>query len=149
MRSIRTRLLSLAAIPAVALAVGLASAGAASASDNANGATLYAGNYQCDGASNLASPQGFVNYHETGNQLTLIIHIKDALPDTTYAGFLYDAYCTPDFGGAIPEITTNSNGVGNATVTVTATPGAAYFFTEYDVHAFSLATSMQTQAITP
>jgi hypothetical protein len=150
---LRTRLLTLAAIPILGLGAALATAGAASASDNANGATLYAGNYQCDGASaagaNLSQPQGFVNYHETGNQLTLVIHIKDALPDTTYAGFMYDAFCTPDFDGPIPNITTNDNGVGNATVTVTVRPGMTYFLTEYNLNAFSTATSMQTKAITP
>jgi hypothetical protein len=142
------------AIVVTAAALGLSVAGvlaatAAHASDNANGATLYAGNYQCGGATNLSSPQGFVNYHETGDQLTLVIHIKNALPDTTYSGFLYDAFCTPDSGGVIVNTTTNSNGVGNSTVTVTVNPGATYFFTEYDASAFSAATSMQTQAITP
>jgi hypothetical protein len=137
-------------IAASVVALGLSAAAPAMASDNANGATLYAGNYQCGGASNLSAPQGFVNFHETGDQLTLIIHIKGALPDTNYAGFLYDEFCTPDFsGGAIPVIHTNSNGVGNATVTVTARPGATYFFTEYAPADFTVATSMQTQGITP
>lgn len=139
--------LFLAAAAAAALCLG--SAVPAMAADNANGATLYAGNFQCGGATSLDHPQGFVNAHQDGAQLTLIIHIKDALPNTTYEGFLYDEFCTPDNGSVISKVKTNSNGVANDTVTVTVRPGQSYFLTVFDADSFSTATAMQTQAITP
>ena len=147
---IKSALVALA-VSMLTLGVGVASAGAASASDNANGATLYAGNYQCGGASasnaHLSQPVGFVNFHLSGDQLTVIIHLKGAQPDTTYNAFMEESGCT--FVTGLPSLTTNSNGVGNETATMTVTPGTSYFLTLY-FNPFVYNTSgVQTEEITP
>lgn len=118
MRSIRTRLLSLAAIPAVALAVGLTTAGAASAADNANKVTLYSDADQCGGAPATAHADvGFVNLHQDGQTVTVIYHLKNGVPGATYYVSGYSGYCNYD--GFLGTVVPNSNGVANATFTYT------------------------------
>jgi hypothetical protein len=146
MEGTMNKIKAILAAASVACLALLGLSGTAMASDNGNGATLYANNFQCGGATNLATPAGFVNFHETGDQLTLIVHVQKAEPNDTYSFFLYDEFCTPDTGATILTVTTNSNGVGNGTVTVTATPGATYFLSGFDP---TFASTMQTQGITP
>lgn len=144
---------ALAALAVLMLAVGtgVASAGAASASDNANRATLYADNYQCGGGSApnavLSQPVGFVNFHLAGNQLTVIIHLKGAQPDTTYYGFIQENGCSYVTG--LPPLTTNSNGVSNDSATITVTPGTSYIVTLFFDPFVYDTSGVQTEEITP
>jgi hypothetical protein len=123
------------ALVAAAAAAGLivsAAAPAAMASDNANVTGIYSGNYQCNGASNLASQAGFVNFHESGSQVTAIVHLKGAPPNNTVDIYGYSGFCT--FDAFLGSVDTNSNGVGNGTFTYTTnTPGGQLFLVGFDI----------------
>ena len=64
---------------------------------------------------------GFVNFHVTGNTVTLNYHVKGGLANATVYVYGYDSFCNYD--GYLGSLTTNSNGVGNANFTYTATAG--------------------------
>jgi hypothetical protein len=138
----RIRSIILTAAVAAAGLVTAMSAAPAMASDNANVAGLYANNYQCQGATNLSQPVGFVNYHLAGDQLTVVIHLKGAQPNSTYYAFMEESSCT--FVAWVPSFTTNANGVGNETATVTVAPGTSYFLS-----LFSTASVIQSGEVTP
>lgn len=144
---------ALAALAAsmVTLGAGVASAGAASASATTNRATLYADNYQCGGGSApnavLSQPVGFVNFHLSGSQLTVIIHLKGARPDTTYYGFMLENGC--NYVAGLPPLTTNSNGVSNESATIAVTPGNSYIVTLFFDPFVYNTSGVQTGEITP
>lgn len=110
-------------------AAGLVLAGAAApalASDNANVAHLYSNgspgsftNDTCGGAQNT-SPSldvGFVNYHLDGTTMTVIIHLKDATPDTTYFFDLWEGFCQAvHFANAGDPSTVKTDDQGTANV---------------------------------
>jgi hypothetical protein len=107
--------------------VGL-SAGVAGASNNANGTALYTNQFFCGGAQDLSQPtDGFVNFHVTGDTVTLNYHVKGGLPNATDYVYGYDSFCTND--AFLGSFTTNSNGVGNATFTYTKTTGSTSVWT--------------------
>jgi hypothetical protein len=142
-RKIRN-LLSVAAIAALAV---LGASSTAHASDNANGAGIYQNNFQCNGASNLATQTGFVNIHEDGDQVTVIVHLKDAPPNNKIFFFAYSGFCT--FDASLGTVDTNSNGVGNATFTYkTNTPGGQVFLVGYDTAPYT-GYFFDTSAVTP
>lgn len=141
---LRSRLLTLAAIPALAAAAGLATAGAASASDNANGTTIYANNAYCGGAQVKTQPvEGFVNFHLAGTDLQVIVHLKNAAPDSTYYLYQYGNFCT--FDNFLGTVDTNSNGVGNGNFDVTVPAGTASAF----VYGFNSGQSIESLSATP
>jgi hypothetical protein len=69
---------------------------------------------------------GFVNYHRTDNTVTVNWHFKDAMPNFTYQIQLWRDACT--FHAILGSITTNQNGVGNLTASVTVPPTSTRFF---------------------
>jgi hypothetical protein len=124
------KILTIAALgAALTLGGGVAAAAPALASDNANGATLYSGiqNDTCGGAQDQ-SPSlavGFVNYHLSGTTMLVNIHLKGAPPDTTYTSIrLWEGFCAAN-QNTTDTITTNDNGVANATITFTGVPNPA------------------------
>lgn len=69
---------------------------------------------------------GFVNYHRTGNTVTINWHFKDAMPNFTYQIQLWRDACT--FHAILGTITTNKKGVGNLTASVAVPPTSTRFF---------------------
>ena len=127
----RTILAALAAPALIAGAMLTATAGPALASDTANGAGIFANNFQCNVASNLATQTGFVNFHQDGGTVTAIVHLKDAPPNNTINVWGYSGFCT--FVAFLGTVTTNSNGVGNATFSYASPAGAQVFVIGYDI----------------
>lgn len=124
---LRSKLFSLLAIPALAATAALATAGAASASVTDNGTTIYANNGYCGGAFSKTQPvEGFINFHQNGTDLQVIVHLKDANPNSTYSLYQYGNFC--DFQNTLGTVATNSNGVGNATFDVTIPAGTTTEF---------------------
>jgi hypothetical protein len=125
---LRTRLLSLAAVPALLAGLGLATAGAASASTNDNGTTIYANTAQCGGApvGDTQPVEGFVNFHLAGTDLQAIVHLKGAEPNTTYYLYQYGGFCT--YENYLGSVVTNSNGVANLNADVTVPAGTTTVF---------------------
>jgi hypothetical protein len=69
---------------------------------------------------------GFVNYHRTDNTVKVNWHFKDATPNFTYQIQLWRDACT--FHATLGTITTNKNGVGNLTASVTVPATSTRFF---------------------
>ena len=120
------RLVLLLVTLATAGFASLAVTSAASAADNTQG-TMYSNgtpgsleNVTCGGPT-VTDPSlvvGFVNYHLSGTTLMLNIHIMGGSPNTTYGVILFEGNnCSPAYYGA--SLTTNGNGVGNATESFT------------------------------
>jgi hypothetical protein len=131
-------------------AVLAATSTAALAADNASDTPLYANSYTCDGAQPAAqvaaNAEGHVNFHLTGNTVTLNYHIKDGAPGATYYVFGYDSSCHYD--AYLGSLVTNSNGVANADYTYSIPAGATTVWTV----AYTFAPGfigVETPAVTP
>lgn len=137
---------------AAAALLSLGAAAPALASDNANGTPLYINSRTCGGApaasQTAANQQGFVNFHLDGQTVTVIYHVKDGAPDATYSVFGYEGYC--GLKGLLGSLTTNNNGVANATFTYTIDPGQTqvWTFSEHSPYT-SLADFAETPLVTP
>ena len=135
------------------LGITLFATGVASAADNTQ-ATSYADNYQCQGASapgaDLSQPVGFVNFHLSGDSLSMNYHLKGAQADTTYYVFLIDGSTCAFITGVIGQLTTNSNGVANADFSSINVDGSSSYVVTAFFNPFVYDTSgVQTPIVTP
>jgi hypothetical protein len=149
---LRVKVYAALALPVLALLLN--SAGTARASDNANGVTLYADNYQCLGASasgaDLSQPVGFANFHFKGDQLTINVHLKGGQPNTFYYTYISPGSLSTCANYiATPSFTTNSNGVGNVAFSATVTPGASYYLTLWYIPFVYNTSGVETVAVSP
>ena len=115
-------------LAAVVVATGVFAFTAGAESPNNPKADIQQGNGFC-GADLPALPViGFANYHRTGNTVTVQYHLKNGHPNTEYSIVsLWTAPCTY-LGDFSAPITTNKNGVANATGSITVPAGATQFF---------------------
>jgi hypothetical protein len=118
-----------AALIALTLVVGLllASATLASgASPNNPKADIQSGNSFCGIDLPNLPVIGFANYHRTGNTVSFNYHLKGAQPNAEYRIELWGDFCT--FLGIVTTVTTNGNGVANASGSMTVSATMTRFF---------------------
>jgi hypothetical protein len=106
----------------------LESAGVSAAGSSPNNPQedIQQGNFFC-GADLPALPViGFTNFHRTGNTVSINFHLRNAIPNATYQVSLWGAVCS--FFGVVDTVTTNRNGVANASGSVTVPSLVTRFF---------------------
>ena len=89
-------------------------------------ADIQMGNYFCGADLTTAPVIGFVNYHRTGNVVSINWHFKGAPPNTTYQIQMWRDICT--FHGVLGTVTTNGNGVANLNASTVVPPTSTRFF---------------------
>jgi len=117
-----------AALIALTVVVGLllSSATLASgASPNNPKADIQSGNGSCGADITTAPVIGFVNYHRTGDMVTVNFHLKGATPNASYQVELWGDICS--FFGVMGTVT-NKNGVANFTGSLTVPSASTRFF---------------------
>ena len=100
---------------------------AATANRGGNGkVNLYQGGTggPCSG-EDLAVKTGFINFHRNGDSISVNVHIKSGVPNTTYEVFVR---CV----GSLGTIQTDDDGVGNGNFTAAWSPGFSI-----DMHEFT------------
>jgi hypothetical protein len=135
------RLITAAAVSAAAL-LFLAPIAAA----GPNGLTaLYGNNSSCGGAQDLGTPAGSVNFHRpAAGTINVVWHIEEGRPNATYTVAVLEGFCKYH---ALGTTTTNDNGVGNLTGSVTVDPASSQFWV-YDSTLTGGFASDATQTIT-
>lgn len=105
--------------PAAAALVALLTVASAAVAASANNpkSDIQAGNGYCGADVPSLAVIGFVNYHRSGNDVTITYHLKGARPNEDYTVQLWGDACT--YFGTVGTVTTNSNGVANLTGTIT------------------------------
>jgi hypothetical protein len=95
-------------------------------SENNPKADIQKGNGFCGADVPTLPVIGFVNYHRQGNVVSINYHLKNGVPNATYFVSLWGDACS--FFGNVATITTNGNGVANASGSVTVPPTSTRFF---------------------
>lgn len=104
-----SRRLGFAVLGAI-LALALVSTAWAASGSNPK-ADIEAGNGYCGADVPSLPVVGFVNYHRTGDTVSIEYHLKDARPNEAYTVELWGNGCT--YFGTLGTVTTNGNGVAN------------------------------------
>ena len=89
-------------------------------------ADIQQGNFFCGANHPELAVIGFVNYHRSGNTVSVNFHLKGAVPKTSYRIELWGDACTPF--GILGTVTTNPHGVANLTASQTVPAASTRFF---------------------